>query len=150
MAGSLRGNVVHMATWAQVGSAVRALPETEEVSPRKWAVKGKVIAWERPLRRGDLEALGASAPKGDILGVWVPDLDVKDALVSGKPRIYFTTPHFNGYAAVLVRLAAIGVVELRELLTNAWMHRAPARTKKAWLEAQPKKRSGSGTARRAR
>lgn len=128
-----------MATWAQLRTIVRALPETAEVSPHNWRVKGKLLAWERPLRRSDLEALGPSAPKGDILGVWVPDLDVKDALVGGKPRIYFTTPHFDGYAAVLVRLAVIGVAELRELVENAWLHRAPVRVKNAWLEQSPAK-----------
>jgi hypothetical protein len=125
-----------MATWADVRSIVRALPETEEKSARDWRVKGKLLVWERPLRRADVEALGKAAPTGDILGAWVPDLDTKEALLQARPRVYFTTPHFHGYPAVLVRLAVIGRDELRELVTDAWMNRAPVRVKRAYIEAQ--------------
>jgi hypothetical protein len=99
-----------------------------------WLVKDKSFAWERPLRKSDLAALGEAAPKGAILGVRVQDLDMKDALLSEEPNIYFTTPHFNGYPAVLVRLNAISVGELRELLTDAWVNRAPKRLAKAFLD----------------
>jgi hypothetical protein len=123
-----------MATWADVRSLVRALPETDEKARREWRVKGKLLAWERPLRRADLAALGKNAPTGDVLGVWVPDLDTKEALLSARPRVYFTTPHFDGYAIVLVRLAAIRRAELRELLTEAWLWRAPRRATRAYVE----------------
>jgi hypothetical protein len=129
---------------------VRALPETAEKSPRQWHVKGKLLAWERPLRRADLEALGKAAPAGDILGVWVPDLDTKEALLAARPRVYFTTPHFDGYAAVLVRLAVIGRAELRELLLEAWLHRAPVRTKRAYLERQAEKPVAARSASKAK
>ena len=136
-----------MATWADVRSILKALPETVETSPRSWRVKTKHLAWERPLRRADLEALGKDAPTGHILGAWVPDLDAKEALLAARPRVYFTTPHFNGYPAVLVRLAAIGTAELRRLLTEAWLNRAPVRTRRAYLEGpRPAK---PATARRA-
>jgi hypothetical protein len=125
-----------VATWADVRSIVRALPATAETAPRTWRVKSKLLAWERPLRRADLEALGDAAPTGDVLGVWVPDLDAKEALLAARPRVYFTTPHFDGHPAVLVRLAVIGKGELRELLTEAWLDRAPVRAKAAWLETQ--------------
>jgi len=125
-----------MATWADVRSIVRALPETEEKAARDWRVKGKLLVWERPLRRADLEALGKAAPTGDILGAWVPDLDTKEALLQARSRVYFTTPHFHGYPAVLVRLAVIGRDELRELVTDAWLSRAPVRVRRAYVEAQ--------------
>jgi hypothetical protein len=125
-----------VATWANVRSILRALPETTEPSPRNWRVKNKLLAWERPLRRADLEALGKGAPTGDILGAWVPDLDTKEALLAARPSVYFTTPHFDGYAAVLVRLAAIDTPELRRLLVEAWLSRAPVRTRRAYLERQ--------------
>jgi len=51
--------------------------------------------------------------------------------------VYFTTPHFNGYPAVLVRLDRIDVAELRELLVEAWLARASKRLAQAYLDAQP-------------
>lgn len=62
-----------MATWSDVGDIVQRLPETVETSPRTWRVRRKLVAWERPLRRADRDALGADAPDGDILGVRVAD-----------------------------------------------------------------------------
>jgi hypothetical protein len=139
-----------VATWADVRSIVASLPETAEPSPRDFRVKGKLLAWERPLRRADLEALGRSAPEGDILGAWVPDLDAKEALLAARPRVYFTTPHFDGYPAVLVRLAAIGRAELRQLVTEAWLCRAPVRARRAYLEAQRGAKTGAAPRTRAR
>jgi hypothetical protein len=55
----------------------------------------------------------------------VADEGVKFALIADDPAVYFTTPHFDGYPAVLVRLAEIGVPELTELVTDAWMVQAP-------------------------
>ena len=62
-----------MATWVDVSRVVTTLPETTEPTPRTWRVRKKLIVWERPLRNSDLEALGADAPDGDILGVRVAD-----------------------------------------------------------------------------
>lgn len=137
-----------MATWDDVRSIALALPETAEPTARNFRVNKKLLAWERPLRRSDLEALGDAAPKGHILGVWVPDLDTKEALLAARPRIYFTTPHFDGYPAVLVRLGAIGRAELRELLTESWRHRAPLRAKRA-IAGAPSKRAPDKKKRRS-
>jgi hypothetical protein len=98
-------------------------------------VRDKTFAWERPLRRADLLALGDAAPAGPILGVRVPDLGAKEALLADDPDVYFTTPHFNGYPAILVRLGEIAVPELDELLTEAWLCRAPKRLAAAYLDA---------------
>ena len=68
-------------------------------------VRGKSFAWERPLRRSDFEALGAAAPSGAILGIRTPDLELKDALLGSDPGVFFTTPHFDGYPAILVVLS---------------------------------------------
>src|SRR5687767_6392076 len=110
-----------MATWADVRAVVRSLPDTVEREPRSWRVKDKLLVWERPLRKSDLEALGDRAPSGAILGAWVPDLDTKEARLSAEPKVYFTTPHFDGYPAVLVRLGAIKITALRELVLEAWL-----------------------------
>jgi hypothetical protein len=123
-----------VATWDDVGRIVGELPETAEASPRNWRVRKKLIAWERPLRKSDYAALGADAPEGEILGARVADEGVKFALIADEPGVYFTTPHFEGYPAVLVRLAEIGVQELEELLTDAWLAQAPKTLAKSFLQ----------------
>ncbi|MBM0228961.1 MULTISPECIES: MmcQ/YjbR family DNA-binding protein [Micromonospora] len=120
-----------MATWDDVRRIALALPETTERGSHDdlpaWRVRDKLFVWERPLRRGDLAALGDAAPDGPILGARVPDEGAKEALLADDPEVYFTTPHFDGYPAVLVRLDRIGVEELTELVTEAWLARAPKR-----------------------
>ncbi|BBX44365.1 MmcQ/YjbR family DNA-binding protein [Mycobacterium cookii] len=126
-----------MATWDDVASVVGVLPLGEESSPREWRVGKKLIAWERPLRKSDHEAftaLGIDPPRGDILGVRVSDEGVKFALIADEPDVYFTTPHFDGYPAVLVRLAEIGEPELRELIVDAWLAQAPKRLVQEFLD----------------
>ena len=126
-----------MATWADVARLVADLPETAEPTPRNWRVRKKLIAWERPLRKADLAALGPDAPDGDILGVRVGDEGVKHALISDDPEVYFTTPHFDGYPMVLVRLGAITVPDLQELITEAWLAQAPAKLVREFLGDPP-------------
>ena len=118
-----------MATWDDVSRLALALPEAVQDTGRNdqlgWNVRGKGFAWERPLRKGDLEALGDAAPQGPVLCARTPDVGAKEALVADDPSVYFTTPHFNGYPAVLVRLDVISLDELEELLTEAWLAQAP-------------------------
>jgi hypothetical protein len=123
-----------VATWDDVREIALALPETTERAGANldWRVKDKFFAWERPLRKTELKALGDAAPEGDILGVHVPDLGAKEALLAeGGP--YFTTPHFDGYAMVLVVLAEIDRPALAELLEEAWLVRAPKKLAAAYL-----------------
>lgn len=122
-----------MATWADVSRIAAALPETAETTSRTWRVRKKLIVWERPLRKADLEALGAGAPQGDVLGARVADEGVKFALIAAEPDVFFTTPHFDGYPMVLVQLAAIGTAELREVVTDAWLAQAPKTLVTAYL-----------------
>lgn len=121
-----------MATWDDVRRLALALPETTEVN-LSWKVRDKGFAWERPLRKKDLADLGADAPDGPILGVRTPGVGAKETLLADSPHIYFTTPHFNGYPAVLVRLGEIGVDELAEILEEAWLVQAPKRLAKEYL-----------------
>ena len=126
-----------MATWADVAGVVSELRLTEERSPHEWRVGKKLIAWERPLRKSDHEALaarGVEPPQGDILGVRVADEGVKFALIADEPEKYFTTPHFDGYPAVLVKLAAIDEPGLRELIVEAWLTQAPKRLVQEFLD----------------
>ena len=125
-----------MATWDDVASIVGELQLTDERSPHEWRVGKKLIAWERPLRKSDREALaalGIEPPKGDILGVRVADEGVKFALIADEPDLYFTTSHFDGYPAVLVKLAEIDELGLRELIVEAWLTQAPKRLVQEFL-----------------
>jgi hypothetical protein len=126
-----------MATWDDIRAIAVTLPETVETSPREWRARDKSLAWERPLRKADREALGADAPDGDILGVRVADVGVAEALVADDPAVYFRTPHFAGYPAVLVRLDVIAPEELRDLLRDAWLARVTRKMARTYLEANP-------------
>src|SRR5215212_375094 len=124
-----------MAGWDDVRRIAMALPEATERTSRElrqWRVKDKLFVWERPLRRSDLEALGADAPGGPILGVRVEHLGAKEALLASDPDVFFTTPHFEGYPAVLVRLERIDVGELEDVIVDAWLSRAPKRLAQAY------------------
>ncbi len=129
-----------MADWDDVRRIALGLPETSERVSRdlaQWRVKDKLFVWERPLRRSDLEALGSRAPDGPILGARVEHEVAKQALIADDPSIFFTTPHFDGYAAILARLDRISVEDLEELIVEAWLIRAPKRLAQAYLDALP-------------
>jgi len=125
-----------VASWDDVRALALAMPDTAEVFSRGmrfWRVHDKLFVWERPLRNSDLRALGDAAPDGPILGARVEHLGAKEALLADDPAVYFTTPHFDGYPAVLVRLERIARDELEELVADAWLARAPARLARAYL-----------------
>ena len=128
-----------MAGWEDVQRLALALPEaTERLSreQRQWRVKDKLFVWERPLRQTDRDALGAAAPEGPILGARVEHLVAKEALLADDPAVFFTTPHFDGYPAVLIRLEEIGLADLEEAIVEAWLARAPKRFVQAYLASQ--------------
>ena len=129
----MSGTIVSVATWEDVARIVGELPETTEASPRDWRVRKKLMVWERPLRKADYSALGDDAPDGDILAARVSDEGIKFALIADDPGVYFTTPHFDGYPMVLVRLAEISVAELEDLVTDAWLAQAPKTLVKRFL-----------------
>jgi hypothetical protein len=129
-----------VADWDDVRRIVAALPETREDRHKSgqmsWRVKDKSLAWERPLRNSDLKALGDAAPDGDILGVRVPDLGAKEAILADNSGAIFTIPHFDGYPAVLIRLDDIAPDLLAEIVSDAWLVKAPKRLAKEWLAAR--------------
>jgi hypothetical protein len=130
--------VVGMADWDDVERIAAALPESAEepmYGQRAWKVRGKGFVWERPLRKPDLEALGDAAPTGPILGARVEHEGVKQALIADDPGVFFTTPHFDGYPAVLIQLEHIGPDVLEEIVVDAWLARAPKRVAKDYLDA---------------
>jgi hypothetical protein len=131
-----------MATWRQVQAAIAKLPETREEQnkrgERKWVTDGRFFAWERPLRKTDIKALGAKAPGGPILGVRTVDLEMKDALLGSGHAGLFTTPHFNGYPAILIALDDVSLATLKIVLEESWLAHAPAKTAEAYLAKRRK------------
>jgi hypothetical protein len=124
------------ASWGDVRRLAMAMPEAEEVTSREllqWRVAKKLFVWERPLRRSDLEALGKDAPAGPILGARIEDEVAKHALIGSDPAVFFTTPHFDGYPAILVKLDAVGLDVLEEVIVEAWLLRAPKRLAASYL-----------------
>ena len=119
-----------------------ALPGVSEETSREngaWIVNKKFFAWERPLRKSDLAALGKSAPAGPILGLRTADLEMKEAMLRSAPAYFFTTPHFDGYPAVLVQLDKIPAKDLKNAIVEAWMSRATDRAVNEYL-AKSKRR----------
>ena len=117
-----------MASWDDVAAIALALPEVAEEPShgnRAWKVRKKLFVWERPLRQKEVDELGEAAPQGEILGARVPDEEAKRALLESEPEIYFTTPHFDGSASVLVLLERIPRADLEEAIVEAWLSRAP-------------------------
>jgi len=118
-----------------------ALPQaTKELSDDGrpvYKVHGKLFCFHRGRRPDAVDEHGQRLD--DVLMFRVADLDVKELLLSDSRGIYFTTPHFKGYAAVLVRipdLARLDREELRDLVAEAWLTRAQKRVAKAWLAEQ--------------
>jgi hypothetical protein len=128
-----------VASWDDVRRIALALPESTERSSRglaSWQVRDKGFVWERPLRSAEVRALGDDVPKGPILGARVEHLGAKEALLADDPDVFFTTPHFDGYPAILVRLDRIALDELNELIVEAWLSRAPKRLAKQYIDTQ--------------
>jgi hypothetical protein len=128
-----------MATMADLDELALALPQaTKEVSDDgrpAYHVHGKLFCCQRGRRADALDPVTGER-LDDVLMFRVADLDVKDLLLADHRGIYFTTPHFDGYAAVLVRipeLARLDRDELGDLVAEAWLTRAQKRVAKAWL-----------------
>jgi hypothetical protein len=128
-----------MATMADLDELAMAMPQTaKEVSEDgrpSYHVHGKMYCFHRS-RRPDAVDPETGERLADVLMFRVADLDVKELLLSDDRGVYFTTPHFKGYPAVLVRipdLARIDTEELRDLVAEAWLTRAQKRVAKAWL-----------------
>ena len=118
-----------MATLEDAASIALSLPEVtegERHGTRTWSVGGKTFAWERGFSKADIRRYGdEQPPQGPILAVRVEDLHEKEAVLAAGHRGFFTIPHFDGYAAVLIQLSAAAAGPLREGITDAWLACAP-------------------------
>jgi hypothetical protein len=125
-----------VATLEQARAVALALPEVTEGDRHgrlSWAVGRKVFAWERAFSKADIRRYGAEpVPEGPILALAAADLGDKAALLQAHPE-FFTIPHFDGYAAVLVRLVDCSPDLLRESLVDAWLTCAPPSLAQAYL-----------------
>jgi hypothetical protein len=132
---SCRGYVEPVATWEDVRRIATALPGVTERdrSTLDWRVADKGLAWERPLRKSDLAALNIDCQEEPVLGVRTADEGDKFALIEQDPDVFFTIPHFNGYSAVLIWLDRISAEALAEVVTEAWLARAPRRLVREYL-----------------
>jgi len=127
---------------ADLDELALGLPQTtKEVSEDgrpSYLVHGKRFCLQRS-RRPDAIDSETGERLDDVLMFRVEDLDVKELILADDRSIYFTTPHFNGYPAVLVRipdLAKLDREELFDLVAEAWLTRAQKRVAKAWLAEQ--------------
>ena len=124
-----------------------AMPQTtKDVSDDgrpSYVVHGKLFCCHRSRRRDAVDTQTGER-LDDVLMFRVADLGVKELLLADDRGVFFTTPHFDGYPAVLMRipdLAWIDRDELRDMVVEAWLTRAQKRVAKAWLQEHAERES---------
>jgi hypothetical protein len=129
-----------MATQADVRRIALSFPGVVEVQGRfafdvlnKGKLKGFVWVWNERV-----EPKNPKVPNPGVIAVRVANLGQKDLLLATDPVKFFTEPHYNGYPAVLVRLKAVKVSDLKMLIADAWRCQAP-RERTGTAAPKPKK-----------
>jgi hypothetical protein len=128
-----------MATMADLDALALAMPQTtKEVSEDQrpsYHVHGKLYCFHRS-RRPDAVDPETGERMDDVLMFRVDGLEEKELLLADDRGLFFTTPHFRGYPAILLRIRDLPRIdrdELRELVAVAWLTRAQKRVARAWL-----------------
>lgn len=126
-----------MATLEDAARVALRLPEVTETEKRRhrtWTVGGKGFAWERPFSKADIKRFGDQTPPGGpILAVRVADLAEKEAVLAEAGDAFFTIPHFDGYAAVLIELDRVCGDALEEAIVDGWLACAPRPLAERWV-----------------
>jgi hypothetical protein len=129
-----------MTTMTDLDQLALSMPQTtkelSEDGRPSYLVHGKLFCCHRSRRRDAIDP-GTGERLDDVLMFRVPDLGVKELLLGDDRGVFFTTPHFDGYPAVLMRipdLARVDREELQDLVVEAWLTRANKRLANAWLE----------------
>ncbi len=127
-----------MTTMADLDELALSLTQTtKEVSDDgrpSYLVHGKLFCCQRGRRKDAVDERGERLD--DVLMFRVADVGVKELLLTDERGVFFTTPHFDGYPAILVRIPSLARIdrdELEELVVEAWLTRAQKRVAKAWL-----------------
>jgi hypothetical protein len=129
--------VVDLDEVARLASELPDVTEGEHHGHLTWSVAGKAFAWERPFSKADIRRFGdARPPHGPILAVRVEDLSEKDAVLAANPGAFFTIPHFDGYAAVLIQLRSVAKRALRDAIVDGWLACAPPDLADAYVQRE--------------
>jgi hypothetical protein len=128
-----------MTTMADLDELALSMPQvTKEISEDgrpAYYVHGKMFCFHRS-RRPDAVDPDTGERLADVLMFRVADEGVKQLMVLDERGVFFTTPHFDGYPAVLLRIPDLALIdreELHDLVAEAWLTRAQKRVAKAWL-----------------
>ena len=124
-----------MATLADVDSIARSLPgvtkAVDDAGRPSYSVGDKVICWHREPRK--------DAPFDDVFVFRTADAESKELLLADPRGVFFTTPHWNGYPAVLIHikdLRKLKKAEVRDAVIDAWLSRAPKKLAREWLASE--------------
>jgi hypothetical protein len=139
--------VVTLEEVARIVSELPEVTEGERFGNRTWFVGKKGFAWERPFSKADIKRFGdETPPEGPILAVRVDDLGEKEAVLAASPKAFFTIPHFDGYAAVLIQLKKATKRAVRDAVTDGWLACAPPHLVDEFLAQEPPRGRSQGAA----